>query len=91
MPKVKPLTQKQRDAERRLVIRTAIKAALMAKNGESGLMKEDFAREMGISPGTWVNWRRTDLANVTLDDILAAAQKVGVPIKIVIRGEEYGT
>lgn len=81
MPKV-AITQQQKYDQQKEATCSAILKALMAKNGETDQNKKDFAKQMGRSPGTWINWKQSNLKTAKLWDVLDAAQKVGVKITI---------
>lgn len=79
MPKV-ALTQAQRE---RNAVRDACKKLLDAMNARRGLLrmsKEEFSRQIGVSPTTWWRWNCEGLAGAEFQNVLTAAMRAGVKI-----------
>lgn len=82
MPRV-ALTDQQRRDNMKADISRAVLDELNAQMGRKRKTKKEFSDLLGITASTWWKWNKLNLACASWNDVLDAALRAGLKIKVV--------
>lgn len=85
MPRTRPLTDEQRDAEIRKCLCTDIMDRLNEKRGRERKSNEAFAKELGIGRTTWFRWNAGELAVCEFGNLLTVLHRAGLRLSLEVR------
>lgn len=84
MPKTRPLTQEQREAQEVARLGKEILDRMNEKRGRENKTKQQFSEEIGVPHVSWWRWNKGEIDRAEFGKVVTAALRCGIRLRVEV-------